>query len=76
MGGCTSKHDDVEPVDIEVPRQSLFGIGLLFVELPEDPAIHGTQDGQGESGIILVPHTSSSKSDILCGVSNVIYRKE
>ena len=29
-----------------------------------------------DDGIISIPRISSSKSDILCGVSNVIYRKE
>lgn len=53
-----------------------FIISFDALEQQMNREIFHFPDQTSDDNTIQVPRISSSKSDILCGVSNVIYRKE
>lgn len=73
MGVCTSKHADIIVCDrdSQTSHKEENGVGEAEGEnLQHEVCEHN--DGMD----ISASPFSSSRSDILCGVSNVVYRKE
>ena len=77
MGSCLSRNEvDAESEESESNHSNLNCIENDNVDSPVIKPTQRNLNNKDDDGIISIPRISSSKSDILCGVSNVIYRKE
>ena len=76
MGICASTTNGLESKEEINTNSSLLFCMFLVIVVLSTTAISTNYYSSSDDSVIQAPRMSSSKSDILCGVSNVIYRKE